>query len=422
MKRVWRATTWRVLKLGTTVGVIGLTACDEGVPKDGSVFEAGGQRIEATVPAVSPASAPDPDRVAISEILRDPDIFVRARRLGTLLPTLGPDSVSELSGIFTDPTLSYNIGGTEIELLTHYWAIHDPRAASTWAVEKSPRAYRRAALFATFPVWAKAEPFAALDAAKAWTTSHPDSSEALAIALIRGWYAAGDPPELREFIRSLGVTFNRQRAISAYTRVKLRAEGPDAVMRWAETVSDESAKYKLGVYRQVAFALAPYDIDAALAWCTAHCDGPYGSSMRTMIVRGWMQTDPVTALAWIAEQPLDHEYPTVLGDTFTSWLKFDREPAMAWMADQVADEPPKSLASAYSSYSIALAQDYGPAEGIPFAELIEDEQHREITLVILAKEWLKRDQSACEAWLEQSNLSEDARRRVRGLEVEVEDS
>jgi hypothetical protein len=397
------------------ISAFGLMACDDGASKDGSVFESDGQRVPATEPNAHPPPPRSADRVMLSEILLEPDAFVRAARLGTILPTLGPGPVSQLSAIFTDATLRLNIGGTEIELLTHYWAIHEPRAASTWAVEKAPRAYKRAVLFATFPIWAEAEPFAALEAAKGWVLEHADIRDDLPIALIQGWYAAGDPPELHAFIRSLGTTMNRQRAISAYVRAKLRGEGADPLMRWAEGVVEDDTKYKLGVYRQVSRALAPYDIDAALAWCLAHCDGPYGSTMRTMLARGWMQTDPAGSLAWVATQPLDQEYPTLMGDLAGSWLRRDRESAMDWLEEQVAKEPPpESLFSVYPSYAIAVAQDYGPAEAIPIAELIPDEAYRQKTVVMLAKEWLKRDRKACEAWLAQSDLPEEARDKVLG--------
>ena len=430
MKKSWRTSIRRALELGTVIGIIGLTGCDEGpttdlsgnvTGPDGSIFERDGNRIAPTESGVRKLPLPDPDREAISEVLRDADAFSRARRLATLLPTLGRGPLPHLKAIFSDPKLSLQIGATEIELLTRYWATHDPEAASTWAVEKSPPAYRTAAVFSTVPVWAESDPFAALGAARRWMEEkRGDVRNPLQVALMMGWYAAGDPPELQTFMQELGVGFSRQRALSSYVRVKLRAEGPDAVMRWAEAISDDDPRYKLAVYRQVGFGVAPYDLDAALGWCDAHCRGPYGTNLRGAVVQGWMHRDPAAALNWLSKAPEGHEARFALRVAYATWLGEDRDAAMQWMAEQAPDEPPTALIPTYPIYAPALAKE-SPARAIPFAELILDDIGREITLIEIATAWRAEDEAACEAWLAQSPLSEAARQKVRGV-VEPPDS
>ena len=162
MKKTLRTSIWRTLGLAAAIGVIGLSACDEGAPKDGSVFERDGSRAARAESSVRKLPVPDPGREAIAEVIRDQDPFSRARRLGTLLSTLGPDAVPQVESILADSRLLLHLGGTEIELLTRYWATHDPESASTWAVERSPLGYRTGAVFSSIPVWAKTDPFAAL--------------------------------------------------------------------------------------------------------------------------------------------------------------------------------------------------------------------------------------------------------------------
>ncbi len=236
-----------------------------------------------------------------------------------------------------------------------------------------------------------------------------------------GWYSAGDPPELQTFIEELGVSFNRQRAVSAYVRVKLRTEGPDAVMRWAEAIPDDAPRYKLAAYRQIGFAMPPFDVDAALSWCDAHCEGPFGDGLRGMVGQGWLQSDPPAALKWLSSGPESHEARFALRIAYSTWLRANRDAAMQWMAEQAADGPPTALIPTFPHYARALAQD-SPAQAIRFAELILDEIDREIVLIAAATAWRTEDEAGCEAWLEQSLLSEEARAKVRGVETPASES
>ena len=411
MKKTWCTSIWRAFELGTVIGLAGLTACDDGSGTDESVFERDGSRV-APIDTVAPESPiSDSAYEAVLDVLRDGDAFARARRLGTLLPTLGPGAAEHVAAIFADATLTLHIGATEIELLARYWATHEPEAASTWAVEKSAPAYRTAAVFSTIPVWAEAEPLAALEATERWTERR-DVRDALQVALVMGWYARGDTPELQTFLRKLGVGFSRQRALAAYVRVKLRADGVDAVMHWAEALPDDDPKYKLAAYRQVGYGVAPYDLEAALSWCDAHCQGPYGANLRGSVVQGWMRSDPPAALEWMSKAPKSHESSFALRIAYASWLDSNRDAAMQWMVDQTPDGPTTELVPTYPLYAPALAKE-SPARAIPFAEQNSDEIAREEILVKIATAWRGEDEAACEAWLDQSLLSEEARQAVR---------
>lgn len=419
MKKYRRISIRRAVELGMVLGVIGLFACDEGPVKDRSVFELDESQTVPTESAARNLPVPDPGREAILEVLRDADAFSRARRLGTLLPKLGPGPVQQVRTILTHPEFSFYIGSAEIELLTRYWATHDPEGASTWAVEKSPLAFRTAAVVSALTLWAKADPSAALEASELWMERR-DVRDFLLTALIFGWYSGGDPPELQTFLRELGVSFNRQRALSAYIRTKLRSEGAEAVMRWAEAIPGDDPRYKLAAYRQVGIGVALDDIDSALRWCEAHCGGPYGAGLSGMVGRGWMQHDPSAALKWLSNSTEDDEARFALRVAFSSWALTDRDAAMQWMSEQAPNEPPTALIPTYPIYARLLAQD-SPVRAVDFAELILDKADREALLIEIATVWRAQDQAACDAWLEQSPLSERAREKVRGEETPASD-
>jgi hypothetical protein len=401
--------------LFAAVGAIVLVACDPAAPPSAALPES----VEPTEPAepVEREATTDDEmpsdglRETLTEMVRDEDAFSRARRLGTLLPTLGPESVPTVKQVLMDPTLALYLGATEIELLARSWATHQPEDASTWAVERAPSAYRVASVFSTLPLWAKEDPQAALEAAKVWA-GRADVSEAVQIALVLGWIEANEPAELEEFIQSLGVSFARQRALSNYVRAMLGKHGSEVVIRWAEAVPDDDEKYKLAVYRQVTNALAMFDVEVGQRWCAVHCDGPYGQGMRAMIVGHWLRGDGTAALAWLSGAPEGQDKDVAVRAAFGKWAALDREAAMDWMVNQTAGEPDPWLQPAYPVYAKFLAEE-SPADAIVWAERTEDDADREAVLIAVTRAWFKVDESAAEAWLLRSSLSEEAREKAR---------
>ena len=171
-----------------------------------------------TPPPTRPAPPATPrdgeSRQAILEVLRDPEAFARARRLSTLLPTLGPEAVPEVRRALENPAVDR--GAVEIALLVRFWATHDPASASGWALARAPLGYRAAALVPAVETWARADPKAAL----AWIGATPPAAganpEATQVALVRGWFDSGRPG-LEDYIRNLGPSFERQRALAVLT-------------------------------------------------------------------------------------------------------------------------------------------------------------------------------------------------------------
>jgi hypothetical protein len=265
-------------------------------------------------------------------------------------------------------------------------------------------------------LWAEADPQAAVAATQEWSDERSDVVDALLSALVLGWFAANDPPELRQYIQGLGVGIARQRSLSTYIRTVIRKRGLEAVIRWAESVPDDDADYKTAVYRQVGFRVTMHDVEAGTRWCEAHCDGPFGRDLRNMIASSWAWRDPAAALEWILDAPEGQEKRLSVRATFSRWVQADREAALDWMAAQTSGgEPDPRLWPVYPVYARVLAPD-SPADAIAWAERIELDGEREFTLIQVAREWRRADEAACEAWLLQSSLSEEAREEVRALQ------
>jgi hypothetical protein len=389
------------------LGVIGLGACDVTAPPNVSVSE-------PVEPEAIPAGETliDVVREALADVLRDTDPYSRARRFGALLPTLGPELVPAVKQTLEDPTL--DLGATEFELLLRYWATHQGEDASRWAVKRAPAAFRIAAVLASFTLWAQADPLAAESAARQWAAQRPDLRDVLPKALVRGWFAA-NPSELAQFIHGLGSGIPRQRALSAYVRVALQKQGTDAVMRWAESLPDDDAPYKRAVFWQLGASLPLFDREASLRWCEAHCDGPHGKDLRSIIARRWARNDGAAALAWLSSAPEGHEKKFSVRIAYEEFARADREAALAWMAAETTGELDPWLQPLLPPYARLLAAD-SPADAIEWAERIELDKNRRFVLIEIARAWRQVDEAATEVWLLQSSLSEEDREKVRAPE------
>src|SRR5262245_23922766 len=347
----------------------------------------------------------------LARILRDPDPDVRARELGALLPTLGPDAIPAVKEVFRDPSLDR--GSAEYELLIRFWARHDPAEATRWAADWSPLFYRQAAMLVTLPYWVAADLQSSIVAVQNWILYRPDLREAAARGLIIGWYESGQPG-LVQYIHDLGAGFDQQTAVATYVRAAVMKEGSDAVMRWAESVPEDDEAYKLAVYRQLASVLPIYDHAAAMRWCEKQCDGPYGQNLRQLIAMRWAARDGPAALEWLSTSPEGHEKNLGLRATFAEWIRQDPEEVLDWMDAQVQNGgPPEWLQPVDPVYAMLLANRRSPADAIAWAQRIPKDLEREVTLIKIARGWREADEAAAEAWLASSPLSEEARAQVR---------
>jgi hypothetical protein len=386
--------------LGLAAGTICFTACDAEAPP---VAPPGSSK--ATAP---PKTLNDEARAALVEVVKDKDLYSRARRLATLIPTLGPQDVPVVKGVLEDFTI--DLRGTELELMLRYWATHEPEDAARWAVKESPGRYRIAAAFSAVSTWAEADPETATTVAWEWV-DEPDLNSIVLIALVRGWYAANDPPELGQFLRGLPAGIQRQRAVAAYIRVRIQDKGVESVKRWAESLSNDDEAYKLAVYRRVVDALSTLDIQEGVRWCETQCAGPYGDNMRNIIARNWVVSEGPLALEWLSTAPASRERDLDVRVTWALWSRKDRQAATDWMKAQT---PKPWLEPIYPIYARLLSGE-APADAMKWAERIKNAVEREVMMIGVARVWLHLDEAEAEKWLLQSSLSEEALEKVRAL-------
>ena len=392
---------------------------------DATGTDAGSGQKEQSEASPSATSAPagtdgESSGSRLDQVLETRDPFERARRLGALLPELGPEAVPEVKAVLDRFRLDLN--AVDFDLLVRFWANHDPRAATIWTFKRASPHYKTAAAQTVIEIWASKDPAAALVAAEnALRLSDEDVARAVQMALVRGWFQA-DREGLERYIYGLGSGLKRQRALFAYALTLAAEEGSEAVAHWAESVSDEDGRYKMAVYRQTLAALAWGDPEAAARFCDTHCDGPFGGRLRIVLIRTRIRdgADGAEILEWVAgtgtpaetEEQIEkrqHE----LWVAYAQWAFRDREEAVRWMREQIeSDVPPAWIKSLYGEFARQVSVD-SPEEAIQWAQKIEEAAERELSLVRIARRWRRQDEAAAEAWLQQSDLPERARQSAR---------
>jgi len=371
---------------------------------------------EDASPAVESAGGePSPPVGTLADALAVPDPYLRADALATLLPTLGPEAVPEVREALDGILLG--MGVTELELLVRMWATHDPRAAATWAFGITAPRFQSAALDASIEVWARSDPAAAA-AGVVRATEDPilrEFAQTVQGALTRGWFQT-DRAGLERYMESLGSGIQQQRSLMAFALTLERAEGPEAVAHWAEAIPDENERYKLAAYRQVGAALAWTAPEIAEQWCDVQCEGPYGKSLRSAIVRMRLGNgdEPLGVVEWVTRAPDGPGRTHALSTAFQMWARTDRDTALSWMEERMDGdaEPAPWVPILYPAYARYLAAS-SPPDALKVAALVERDALREELMVRIAHRWLAMDEAAAQAWLDQSPLPPSARAKAR---------
>jgi hypothetical protein len=293
--------------------------------------------------------------------------------------------------------------------------MHEPEAASRWAKRDSPINYRTTAIFAALSTWAQIDPQEALKLTWDWSDT-PGLERIVPIALVRGWYARNDPPELREFLRTTPMHVVGQRALAAYIRVVIETQGPDAVKLWAEGLpeaTEDDKSYKLVVFRRVVDSLSQIDVASAVAWCDVHCHGPFGRQMRSLISRNWSYIDGPASMAWLSTAPPGNERDLAVRLTYALWSRNDPEAAAAWLvASEGAGEPPPWIQPTYPIYARLLSGEK-PLEALRWAARISNAKLREHVTIGVLRVWRTMDEPAAEKWMAEAAMSPDAVEKVR---------
>jgi hypothetical protein len=364
-----------------------------------------------------PASDAEDMAPALERALEEQDPLARARLMGRIFETIDAGNVEEAMRIIeAEPRITES----EINLFMYVWTQFDPEAAFEAAHRSEQDLIRDEGTAAATYFWALDNPKAALY----WVETIEDKTfrEHLTEYLITGWVLSGERDSAAVYIARLPRGPLRRLQTRLIMNEYLK-EGPEAAIRWAESLPDDVPReYRHKVFQRVSKQVASRDPEVAARWITEHIGQDYALNTLRPIAAEWHAQDPQSTFEWLVSLPEDPQRDRVLFNAFGRWFDENSRAAQRWLEAetiQPAHDPAlDAFARRLSKTSFRRALDW--------AEMIEDPNRREACLVVVGQNWYREKPNLARAWLEESDLSEDARAAVlnppaREAQTEAED-
>lgn len=293
----------------------------------------------------------------------------------------------------------------EIRLFMLAWTRFDPLGALERALAW-PGQFQRNGSGAAIYAWAYRDPAAALQALG--SVENPQLKAFMEGRMVAGWVHGEHKESAERFIASLPEGPRRFAfvAMLAWERSK---HGADALMRWAEGVSEDDPTYKAAVFLKSTSTLAGIDPPLAAKWVADHRGRAYADGVMRIVVRSWATSDPPGALEWLAHLPAGEDRNAMVSNAFGLWLGRAPLEAERWLG---ASTPAAEFDPALR-VMVRHRQLDSPALALTWALSISDAPLRRRLVTSLGGAWLRSDPEAANAWLAERGLSAELDAAIR---------
>jgi len=361
-------------------------------------------------PATQQTNAAESSQLAPREriiaILDERDRLQRVEKLIAALRAIPASEVGELRDVLRTSDLGFR----ELErvLVVARWAQDDPVGASQWAMRGERGAAKNAAIREAVQVWASRDPEAVIQTYEVEKLGN--KIPALLTAVIAGWFDSG-VPGVGNYVLYLGDPDVRTRGLAELARVIVSRQGSEAAIAWVEGIK-ESEVFKNVPYRMVASEVAKVDPEVAVEWCARVCDLEVGKSMSQAITRSWGPRGGSEMMTWLLSRPDIQETWVAARIGFREFLMRDEEAAAAWMESTTPEQRASAiLQGPIAMYANKLGWD-DPLAAFGWTEHLTSGMERRNLRISLTVRWMRIDRAAAEAWLEQSDMNEEDRRKT----------
>ncbi len=293
-------------------------------------------------------------------------------------------------------------GGSERDLLMREildrWVRTDPAAALAYAQTIEGTRARQIAVRQILEAWAQKDP----STAWAWVQQLPHGS-------------ARDEM-MSQFLDILAQT---------NPEVAVQLAGPDAspvtlaslMASWAKKDPHAAIKQTLALpagdqrtmsLMSLGATLSKSDAQAAFNWANALPNDSDKSAAMTGILP---VMEPTQAMGFIATLPNagQNQFGPALG-VMHKWVDADPAAAEEWLKTLPPSFAQQNAVRAY----VSVLSPINPAAAAPWAESLTDEQTRTNTIDRVIRDWTRTDPTAATSWLNQTSLSDDAKKQILG--------
>ena len=245
--------------------------------------------------------------------------------------------------------------------------------------------------------WAKLDPQAALD----WAQSLDGRDKSSALVSVLGEMAAKDPAEAASVAAGLEGD-DRNRAYSEIAE-KWALSDYSSAEAWINTLTGED---KQDAMASAIGVLAKTDPVGASQKVASMSDGREKERAIEDVASSWARQDPAAAAEWVAGQS---DGADGMRDVMATWAAQDSAAALTFLESQPQGEIRDSATQAYLWTNRSMA----PTESLPLAETITDERDRSRAIGMTAMRWMREDEAAATAYVQQSTaISDEVKERI----------
>jgi hypothetical protein len=333
----------------------------------------------------------------LESIVRGENPLDRNRALLAFIDQLAPEDFEEAVAHFRSLGITEDRFG-EYSLLLSAWAKTDPLAALDYARANTRGGFATNTILTT---WASIDPQSAIR----WAESNHSGDEAnpYMVGVIRG--IAGTDPELATTLLT-GMPRSRERgdALDAVLPYLL-AQGNDAARSWIENISDEALRS--GAMLRVAERLAASDPAGTAAWLVAN---PSEATRRRMddVYSTWARQDERAAMVSLESLPSGDNRSNALRGILNSIAENDPAKAVSIM-----DRYPNDLNDRVVEDFVWNSYRSNPAIAVEQIARMSDAGWRDQMYRRTLSRWLERDAAAANAWIQSNPVPQTVLERIQ---------
>ena len=247
--------------------------------------------------------------------------------------------------------------------------------------------------------WAKLDPQAALD----WASSLEGRDRDGAMVSVISQLASSDPAQAA----SMAATLDSETANRAYGEIAEQWAAKDfgAAEAWINTLSGEARQQALG---EAIGGLANSDPQGAAQKLAQMEAGRDRDRAVRDVAEAWAREAPSEAASWLLQQDTE-DVGDAMRRVVGNWANQDSTAALGFIESQPIGEARDAATQAY----LWTQRDTEPSQAIELAESISDDRDRSRTVAMTAFRWMREDETAARAYIEQSTaISDEAKQRI----------
>jgi hypothetical protein len=324
----------------------------------------------------------------LEAIVRGENALDRNRALLAFIDQLGPGDFEAAVAHFRSLGITESRFG-EYAMLLSAWAKQDPMAALDYAKANTNGGFATNTILSA---WASADPEGAIR----WAESNHEGEGANPyLAGIIRTIGASDPMRATQLLTGMPRSVERGQALDAFLP-HLLTQGGEATREWVDNLADEALRN--GAMLRVADRLAMTDPAGTAAWLLAN---PSEATQRRMddVYSAWARQDEQGALASMAALPAGENRSNALRGLVSTTAVRDPQAAVSMM-----DRFPNDVTDRVVQNFIWHSFGNDPSVAVNQIARISDERERERMYRRTMDAWLERDQAAATSWMQRNPL------------------